>query len=75
MTTSVRLAYTDNKQVRFTERPGKHHRSGYIRVNGKTVSGFLGADNQFFAVGMNSNLVHDIITADQREQAAANAGH
>lgn len=53
----VRIAYTNNK-VTFTQR-GKGPKRGFVRVNGFTVSGYIGtvgSETVFYTDGINNDI-------------------
>jgi hypothetical protein len=64
----VRLSFTENHMVTFTPRGGRDHMGylkGFIRVKGKTVTGWVNDEGElpaFFpaAKGINQQLVYDL---------------
>ena len=64
----VRLAFTDNVMVTFTPRGHDNagDEAGFIRVKGKTVTGWIGRGaGAFFAGGKNAYLAEHLMSAEE----------
>jgi hypothetical protein len=68
----VRLAYSRNLTLTFTQRGRQSgselYRNGFVRINGKTVSGYAYNSTSggwtFYATGQNEALAFDVARAN-----------